>query len=118
MEIFHRFSLEAARRLPHLPPEHPCARLHGHSFHIEVRVGGSLDPLLGWVCDFAIIETACNALRTELDHRILNDIAGLENPTSEHLAIWLWTRLKPQLAGLTEVRIQETDRAGCLYRGE
>ena len=80
-------------------------------------MGGPLDPALGWVCDFALIESACNALRDQLDHRTLNDIEGLENPTSEHLALWLWNRLKAPLPGLTEVRIQETNRAGCIYRG-
>ncbi len=117
MELFYRFSLEAARRLPCLPSEHPCSRLHGHSFHLEVRVGGPLDPALGWICDFAEIETACNALRDQLDHRTLNEIDGLENPTSEHLAVWFWARLRTTLPGLTEIRIQETDRAGCIYRG-
>ncbi len=117
MELFYRFSLEAARRLPCLPSEHPCSRLHGHSFHLEVRVEGPLDPDMGWVCDFSVIETTCNTLRDQLDHRTLNDIDGLQNPTSEHLAVWFWNRLQPQLPGLSEVRIQETDRAGCIYRG-
>jgi len=118
MELFYRFRLEAARRLPNLPSEHPCSRLHGHSFRLEVRVSGPLDPALGWVCDFSELETVCNTLRDQLDHRTLNEIHGLENPTSEHhLALWFWTRLLPQLPGLAEVRVQETDRAGCIYRG-
>jgi len=82
-----------------------------------VRIAGALDPAMGWVCDFALITAACAVLQRELDHRTLNDIAGLENPTSEHLAIWLWARLQAPLPGLAEVRVQETASAGCLYRG-
>lgn len=117
MEIFHRFHLECARRLPHLPPEHPCARLHGHSFQIEVHVAGPLHPQLGWVVDFADIQRAWRPLHEVLDHRCLNDIQGLENPTSEHLAMWLWDRLKPGLPGLCKVVVMETAASGCVYTG-
>lgn len=117
MELFHRFPIEAARRLPRLPESHPCARLHGHSFQIEVRVAGPLDAVLGWVIDFSVVEAACNRVRTVLDHRTLNDIPGLENPTSEILAQWIWVRLAADLPGLAEVRVQETQHSGCIYRG-
>lgn len=117
MELFHGFDIEAARRLPRLPPDHPCARLHGHRFQIEVRVAGPLDPQLDWVLDFAVIEAACARIRAQLDHRTLNDVPGLENPTSERLAQWLWQRLAPDLPGLASVRIRETAHSGCIYRG-
>lgn len=117
MELFHIFHIEAARRLPRLPLDHPCARLHGHSFRVEVRVTGPLDPALDWVLDFALIETACQSVRATLDHRTLNEIEGLENPTSERLAHWIWTHLVTELPGLSEIRIQETDHSGCIYRG-
>jgi 6-pyruvoyltetrahydropterin/6-carboxytetrahydropterin synthase len=117
MEIFNRFSLECARRLPNLPPEHPCARLHGHSFQIEVHVAGPLDPRLGWVVDFADIQAAWQPIHASLDHRCLNDIEGLDNPTSEHLALWIWDRLKPALPGLARVTVMETAVSGCSYTG-
>lgn len=117
MDLFYRFRFEAARRLPKLPAEHPCARLHGHSFKVEVQLSGPLARELGWVCDFAEIEAACNTVRQQLDHRTLNEVAGLENPTSELIALWLWERLKPALPQLSQIEIQETDRAGCIYRG-
>ena len=118
MDIFNRFSLEAARRLPNLPAEHPCSRLHGHSFQVEVHVSGPLDPALGWVIDFADIQKAWQPIHAALDHRCLNDIPGLENPTSEHLARWLWGRLKPDLPGLSKVTVMETSASGCIYRGD
>ncbi len=118
MDIFNRFSLEAARRLPNLPVEHPCSRLHGHSFQVEVHVSGPLDPILGWVIDFADIQRAWQPVHSALDHRCLNDVAGLENPTSEHLARWLWDRLKPGLQGLSKVVVMETPTSGCIYQGD
>lgn len=118
MEIFHVFHIEAARRLPHLPPEHPCARLHGHSFRVEVRLRGPLHPQLGWVQDFAEVEAAVQRLRDQLDHRYLNDLPGLANPTSEHLAIWIWEHLKADLPALSKVIVQETAHSGCIYSGE
>ena len=118
MDIFNRFSLEAARRLPHLPADHPCSRLHGHSFQIEVHISGPLQPALGWVIDFADIQAAWRPIHQQLDHRYLNEIDGLENPTSEHLARWIWQRLQPALAGLSKITVMETAQSGCIYCGE
>jgi len=118
MDIFNVFHLESARRLPHLPATHPCSRVHGHSFRIEVHVSGPLDERLGWVVDFADVEQAWAPVKAALDHRYLNDVPGLENPTSEHLAIWIWDRLKPGLPGLAKIIVQETATSGCVYRGE
>lgn len=118
MDIFHVFHLESARRLPHLPESHPCARVHGHSFRVEVHLRGPLEPRLGWVLDFADLEQAWAPIKAALDHRFLNDVAGLENPTSERLAIWIWDRLKPGLPGLAKLVIQESAHSGCIYTGE
>lgn len=117
VEIYKQFTVEAAHRLPHVPPGHKCARLHGHSFGIEIRVGGPLDPTLGWVVDFAEIKQAFQPIHDQLDHHYLNDIPGLENPTSERLAIWIWDRLLPVLPGLRAVIVRETCTSGCEYRG-
>lgn len=115
--VFKELRFEAAHRLPHVPADHPCARLHGHSYLVRVEVRGELDPKLGWVIDFARITEACAPLVSALDHRELNEVPGLENPTSEHLAAWIWTRLAPWLPGLDRVEVRETATSGCSYRG-
>jgi 6-pyruvoyltetrahydropterin/6-carboxytetrahydropterin synthase len=118
MEVYKRFQIEAAHRLPNVPAGHKCARLHGHSFHVELTVTGPVGEESGWVMDFADIESAFKPLYQQLDHHYLNDIAGLENPTSEHLARWIWERMKPKLPGLIVVGVSETCNSGCIHRGE
>lgn len=118
MEIFKAFTLECAHRLPNVPPGHKCARLHGHSFRVEIHLRGPLEPHLGWVMDFADVKAAFEPLFRELDHRYLNDVPGLENPTSEHLARWIWQRLKPGLPLLAAVVVHETCTSGARYTGE
>ncbi len=118
MDIFNVFNLESARRLPNLPATHPCARVHGHSFQVEVHLSGPLDETFGWVMDFAEVEAAWAPVKAALDHRYLNDVPGLDNPTSERLAIWIWDKLKPALPGLTKIVIRETASSGCIYQGE
>lgn len=117
MEIFKEFSIEAAHRLPNVPADHKCSRLHGHSFRISVYVAGPIQPESGWVMDFADIKAATRFIHEELDHRYLNEVPGLENPTSEQLAIWIWNRLKPQLPALSRLVVHETCNSGCEYRG-
>lgn len=118
MEIFKSFTIEAAHHLPNVPPEHKCRRLHGHSFRIEVHVSGAVDAHSGWVQDFAELTRAFKPLHEALDHHYLNEIAGLENPTSENLARWIWRKLQPQLPGLCQIVVHETCTSGCVYRGE
>jgi 6-pyruvoyltetrahydropterin/6-carboxytetrahydropterin synthase len=117
MEIFKEFRVEAAHRLPNVPEGHKCARLHGHSFLIGVYVEGEVQATSGWVRDFADIGAAMRDVHEQLDHHYLNDIAGLENPTSEMLATWVWRRLEPRLPGLSRIVIHETCTSGCEYRG-
>ncbi|HUO51789.1 MAG TPA: 6-carboxytetrahydropterin synthase QueD [Gemmatimonadaceae bacterium] len=117
MEIFREFTFEAAHRLPNVPEGHKCARLHGHSFAMTVHVTGPVDARSGWVMDFADVAEQVRPLVERLDHRYLNDIEGLENPTSEVLARWVWERLAPRLPGLSAVTIRETCTTGCTYRG-
>jgi 6-pyruvoyltetrahydropterin/6-carboxytetrahydropterin synthase len=116
-EIFKEFTFEAAHRLPNVPEGHKCARLHGHSYRVEVRVGGEVGEESGWVVDFADLSAAFNPLRAQLDHYYLNEVPGLENPTSEVLAKWIWDRLEATLPGLKEVLVRETCTSGCSYRG-
>ena len=117
MEIFKIVHFEAAQRLPLVPPGHPCARLHGHSYRLEVHVAGPVDPRAGWVQDFAEIRQAIQPILEQLDHRCLNDVPGLENPTSENIARWIWPRLKPSLPLLSRIVIRETETSGCVYDG-
>jgi len=117
VEIYKEFMIEAAHRLPNVPPGHKCARLHGHSFRVELRARGPLDPTLAWVMDFADLKAAFQPLYDQLDHHYLNDIPGLENPTSERLAIWIWDRLHPVVPELRSVVVHETCTSGCEYRG-
>jgi 6-pyruvoyltetrahydropterin/6-carboxytetrahydropterin synthase len=118
MQLHKVFQIEAAHRLPNVAPGHKCARLHGHSFRIEVHVEGPVDPVLGWVVDFADVKAAFQPLFDRLDHRYLNDVPGLENPTSERLAQWIWRELKPSLPLLSKIVVHETCTSGCTYRGE
>ncbi len=118
IELRKTFQFEAAHLLPHLPETHKCRRLHGHSFKVDVVVAGDCDPHLGWLMDYADISEAFRPLWEQLDHRYLNEISGLENPTSENLAAWIWTRLKPKLPQLAEVIVAETCLSQCVYRGE
>lgn len=118
MEIFKEFQIEAAHRLPNVAEDHKCARLHGHSFIIRVYVDGPIGDHSGWVMDFAELKQAFQPLFLQLDHNYLNDIAGLDNPTSENLAKWIWQRLKPELPLLSRVIVQETCTAGCEYSGD
>nr|WP_146842357.1 6-carboxytetrahydropterin synthase QueD [Cellulomonas composti] len=114
-EISKRFTVEAAHHLPRVPDGHPCRRLHGHSYVIELGLRGELDES-GWVRDFAEIGAAFEPVRLRLDHRLLNDVDGLANPTSEVLAQWVFEAVVPALPELAWVRIEETRSSGCVYR--
>ena len=117
MELFKTFQIEAAHHLPNVPADHKCRRLHGHSFRIDVHVSGPVDQHLGWVQDFADIKSAFRPLFDQLDHRYLNEIPGLKNPTSENLAVWIWDRLQPTLPLLSKVVVRETCTSACSYEG-
>ena len=117
-EIWREFGFEAAHRLPHVPPGHKCARLHGHSYRVRVYASAPLDPQLGWVRDFADLTAAIEPVRLTLDHHYLNEIEGLENPTSENIARFVWDRTKPRLPELCRVEVMETCTSGTRYEGE
>ena len=117
MELRKTFQFESAHFLPHVPASHKCRRLHGHSFQAEIVLVGECDPHMGWVMDYADMTAAFKPLFEQLDHNYLNEIPGLENPTSERLAVWIWDRLKPGLPQLTEIVVAETCNARCVYRG-
>lgn len=118
MEIYKEFHFEAAHRLPNVPEGHKCARLHGHSFHVRLSVEGEAPEPSGWVMDFSDLKACFQPIYDRLDHHYLNEIPGLENPTSENIARWIWRELKPALPQLSRVEIRETCTSGCIYRGE
>lgn len=117
VELVKDFRFEAAHFLPNVPEAHKCRRIHGHSYHGEVAVRGPLDPQLGWVMDFADLRGAIDPVVGALDHYLLNEIEGLENPTAEVLAVWIWRRLAPQLPNLYRVTIKETCTSRCHFFG-
>lgn len=114
LERTYRF--EAAHFLPKVPPGHKCARMHGHSYMVEVVIEGDVDPERGWLMDFAEIDEYASPIVRQLDHQVLNEIDGLANPTSELLAVWLWNKLAA-LPGLVELVVSETPSSRCIYRG-
>jgi 6-pyruvoyltetrahydropterin/6-carboxytetrahydropterin synthase len=118
MSLYKVFFIEAAHRLPHVPHGHKCARLHGHSFRVEIHVSGPVREDVGWVMDFADIKGAFQPLFDQLDHHYLNEVEGLTNPTSENLARWIWSRLRPVLPLLSRVVVCETCTSGCVYEGQ
>lgn len=117
-EIYKEFMFEAAHKLPHVPKGHKCGRLHGHSFLVRLYLCGKVDPHTGWIMDFSDVKTIFQPIYDQLDHHYLNDIEGLENPTSEVIAAWIWGKVKPLLPLLAKVEIKETCTAGCIYSGE
>lgn len=117
-QLSRDYHFEAAHRLPRVPATHKCSRVHGHSYHITITLSGAVDSDLGWLVDFADVDRVIEPVLARIDHQLLNEIPGLENPTSELLAVWLWREIQPRLPGLTEVMVAETPTSRCVYRGD
>lgn len=118
VRLVREYRFEAAHRLPKVPKGHKCERLHGHSFKVELSVRGLVDPETGWFIDYGDLDDRWQPLHELLDHNYLNEVPGLENPTSEVLAGFIWERLKPDLPTLTRVTVHETCDARCEYEGD
>jgi 6-pyruvoyltetrahydropterin/6-carboxytetrahydropterin synthase len=117
MRLEHDLRFEAAHWLPAVPDTHRCRRVHGHSYQLTVVVDGEVDAATGWVVDYAVLEAAVAPVVGALDHRLLNDVDGLTNPTTEAIIAWIWDRVAPHLPGLSELRLHETHDTRCVYRG-
>jgi 6-pyruvoyltetrahydropterin/6-carboxytetrahydropterin synthase len=117
MEVFRQFTFDSAHKLNHLPDGHKCARVHGHTYRLKVFAEGPIDPKIGWIVDFAQIKVVTQSVLAHLDHHMLNDIPGLEQPTTEHIAIWIWDHLKPELPELNRIELWENANSGCTYTG-
>ena len=117
IKLTKTFDFEAAHWLPTFPQGHKCRRMHGHSFHVDVIVEGEVDPAKGYLIDYGDIKAAIEPVKQQLDHFLLNEIAGLENPTAEVLARWIFDRLRPTLPLLTAIIVRETCTSAAEYRG-
>jgi 6-pyruvoyltetrahydropterin/6-carboxytetrahydropterin synthase len=117
MKISQAFKFEAAHRLPNVPPSHRCSRLHGHSYRVEVQLDGPVDPVTGFVVDFFDLEESFTNIMDALDHRCLNEVDGLENPTAENIAVWIWERLESKFRQISSVRVYETTECWVEYDG-
>lgn len=118
MQIFKQFSFDSAHFLPHVPEGHKCKEIHGHTYRLTVYVTGEPDEQLGWVMDFAVLKNVIEPLIKGIDHTLLNNIPGLENPTCERIAIWLWDNIKPQVPLLSKIELHETLTSGVVYEGK
>jgi 6-pyruvoyltetrahydropterin/6-carboxytetrahydropterin synthase len=118
VELKKQFFFEAAHHLPRVPAGHKCARVHGHSYRVELGLRGPVDPQTGWLLDFAAIDDAWSVLQQRFDHHMLNEVPGLENPTCENLCVYIWEALLPRLPQLSAVTVWETTDSCCTYRGE
>ena len=118
MEVYKTFSVESARSLPYLPNGHPWKSVHGHSFKITITVNGQINEDTGFVMDFSDIDSVFAPIHEMIDHAYLNEIKGLENPSSENLCKWIWKKLILSLPRLSQIEIRETDSTNCIYKGD
>jgi 6-pyruvoyltetrahydropterin/6-carboxytetrahydropterin synthase len=118
MEIYKEFSFDSAHFLPYVPEGHKCRNMHGHTYKLKVYIKGKPDPKLGWIMDFKELKDVVGRVIDQLDHKLINDIPGLENPTAEHITIWIWEQIKPLLPLLSRIELHETPTTGVIYSGE
>ena len=117
MEIYKEFGFDAAHFLPNVPEGHKCKQMHGHTYHLRVYIQGTPDPESGWIMDFKVLKDTVLPLIDQVDHKLLNDIPGLENPTAENITIWFWDRIKKGLPLLSRIELKETPTTGVIYDG-
>jgi 6-pyruvoyltetrahydropterin/6-carboxytetrahydropterin synthase len=118
MKIFKEFTFDAAHFLPNVPEGHKCKEIHGHTYHLKVFLEGSVNADSGWLMDFGEVKKVVNPVIDIVDHKFLNNIHGLENPTCEVLAIWIWNAIKPALPLLKAIELYETPTSGVIYEGD
>jgi len=118
MIIYKQFSFDSAHYLPNVPVGHKCKELHGHTYHLTIFAEGRVLKKEGWVLDFSDLKSVVNPVIDMIDHKLLNDIAGLENPTTEILSMWLWDKIKSALPPLNRIELKETPSSGVIYEGD
>lgn len=117
MEIYKEFSFDSAHFLPNVPVGHKCREMHGHTYRLKVFIKGELDPRLGWIMDFKDLKEALLPVIDQLDHKLINNIKGLDNPTAENITVWIWQQIKPSLPLLSRIELYETPTTGVIYSG-
>lgn len=117
MIIYKKFVFDAAHFLPNVPKGHKCKNMHGHTYGLTIFIEAKVKQPEGWLMDYADLKAGVKPVLDKLDHHYLNDIPGLENPTSEILAEWLWLQLKPVLPELKRIELNETATSGVIYEG-
>ncbi len=117
MLIFKEFTFDSAHFLPHVPEGHKCKEMHGHTYRLRVWIEGKPDPVIGWVMDFAELKKVIKPIIELIDHKVLNNVVGMENPTCENIAIWIWDQIKPVLPALSKIELHETPSSGVIYEG-
>jgi 6-pyruvoyltetrahydropterin/6-carboxytetrahydropterin synthase len=117
MEIYKEFIFDSAHFLPHVPDEHKCKQIHGHTYHLRVYIKGNPGPNTGWVIEFKEMKDIILPVIDQLDHKLINNVPGLENPTAENITSWIWDRLKPILPMLERIELKETPTTGVVYNG-
>ena len=118
MQIFKQFTFDSAHFLPNVPVGHKCKEIHGHTYILIVYIEGELVKDLEWVMDFSDLKKVIEPIVDTLDHKLMNNIAGLENPTCEKIAIWIWDKIKPDLPLLKRIELNETPTSGVVYEGK
>jgi 6-pyruvoyltetrahydropterin/6-carboxytetrahydropterin synthase len=118
MIIYKQFTFDSAHFLPNVPEGHKCREMHGHTYHLTIFAEGALLEPEGWVLDFTDLKLVVKPIIEQLDHKLLNNIQGLENPTSEVLVTWLWKQIKPSLPALKRIELKETPTSGVIYEGD
>ena len=117
MIIFKEFNFDSAHFLPNVPDGHKCKEIHGHTYRLILYFEGKIDVQFGWLIDFAEIKEVVDPIINNIDHKLLNNIEGLENPTCEAIAIWLWDNIKPTIPLLNRIELHETLTSGVVYEG-
>lgn len=117
MIIYKQFSFDSAHFLSAVPEGHKCGNMHGHTYSLTVFIEGMPEQKSGWIIDYGDLKKIIKPIIEELDHHLLNEIPGLENPTSENLSIWLWNKIKPLLPNLKKIELKETPSSGVTYEG-
>lgn len=118
MLIYKEFTFDSAHYLPNVPDGHKCKNMHGHTYRLKIWIEGVPDPEFGWVMDFAVLKDIVKPVVNQLDHKCMNDIPGLSNPTCELIAVWIWDQLKPQLTNMVKIELHETPTSGVIYEGK
>jgi 6-pyruvoyltetrahydropterin/6-carboxytetrahydropterin synthase len=118
MIIYKKITFDSAHFLPHVPIRNKCKNVHGHTYTLTIFIEGAPPAHEGWVIDYGDLKKIITLVIDQVDHHLLNDLPGLENPTSEILAIWLWNKIRLLLPALKRIELSETATSGVIYEGE